>query len=104
METAKERWNRHYLNQREQHYALILAWRERNPERAKEINLAADRRYKAKVLRQERCITCGTRFPWTQDRENTRRHRGRRVVCSRQCGKVAAQRERASVAPPKRRA
>jgi hypothetical protein len=94
METLKQRWHGYYATHREEHYALILAWRKRNPERAREINRAADRRYKAKVLRKERCITCGTRFPWTQDRENKLRNRGTRVVCSRQCGKVAAQRER----------
>ena len=51
--------------------------------------LASDRAWRAKILRIERCIVCGRRFPWTQQRELNRRRHGCRIVCGISCGKKA---------------
>ena len=89
-----ERSRRWYARHKTEKHAQNAAWRARNPERWRAIQRRADAKHRAKVLREERCIVCGGRFPWTVGRESQRRQKGGRVVCSRQCGRVAADRAR----------
>jgi hypothetical protein len=93
--SAQEKGRRNYERRKAAHYELTKAWKRRNPERAQEIQRAANKRHREKVLRQERCVVCGTRFPWTVQRDYNRQRFGSRIVCSSACGRVAAQRERA---------
>lgn len=88
-----ERYRRGYERRRKRHAELTRLWRERHPERAREISRAAQRRYQKRVLREEQCIGCGKRFAWTQAHEE-RRRKGSRVVCSQRCGIDAERRER----------
>jgi hypothetical protein len=86
--SPQEKGRRNYARRKAAHDELTNAWKRRNPERAREIQRAADRKYKATVLCEESCVICGARFPWTRARENARRRRGRRIVCSRRCAMV----------------
>jgi hypothetical protein len=54
-----------------------------------EIQRAAARRDRERVLRQERRIVWRKRFDWTMRHEMQRR-RGSRIVCSKRCGIAAA--------------
>jgi hypothetical protein len=92
--SAQEKGRRNYERRKAAHYELTKAWKQRHPERAREIQRAANQRHREKVLRQERCIVCRTSFRWTVMREYNRRKFGSRIVCSPACGRVAAQRER----------
>jgi hypothetical protein len=83
--SPQEKGRRNYERRKAAHYELTKAWKRRNPERAREIQRAAKKRYREKVLRQERCVVCGTRFPWTVSREANRRRLGTRITCSRRC-------------------
>jgi hypothetical protein len=83
-----------YQRHKAKHYAASQSWKARHKERAKELQANADRRYKAKVLRTETCVACRKRFPWTVSREQRRRTRGTRIVCSTKCGIAAAMKER----------
>ena len=83
--TRQESSRRTYERRKAAHYELTQAWKRRNRERARQIQQAANRRYRAKVLRQERCVVCGTRFPWTVGRGANQRRFGTRVTCSRRC-------------------
>ena len=80
--------------------ALAALWRELHlpirygphatPEEKAQRKSARQRSRLSKVLRTETCVACGKRFPWTVGCERDWRVRGRRVVCSRLCGRNAA--------------
>jgi hypothetical protein len=83
--TRREKSLRYYWRNPEKKIADTLHWRLQHPERWREISRQANRKYAAKVLRQETCITCGKRFAWTQGQENRHRQRNTRIFCSSRC-------------------
>jgi hypothetical protein len=83
--SEQEKGRRNYERRSAAHYELTKAWKRRNLERAREIQRAANKRHREKVLRQERCVVCGTQFAWTVQREQNRRRLGTRITCSRRC-------------------
>ena len=72
---------------RARHRRACEDWRGRNPERARAIQLAAHRRWKARVLRRETCVVCGKVFDWTNRRESNRKQKRGLIVCSPVCGR-----------------
>ncbi len=85
-----ERAHRSYERRKEQHRRSMYAWRKRNADRERVIRLRATNRWRHKLLREERCIICGSVFAWTNGHEQRHRQRGQRVVCSARCGTHAA--------------
>ena len=92
--SQQEKNHRAYERRKERHREEVRDWYRRHLERGREINQAARRRWLAKVVREERCIVCGVRFAWTNAKEDRRRRRGQRVVCSLRCGTQAGADER----------
>ncbi len=95
--TPQERSRLHYERYKDAHRQRTLAWRKEKPERWREIQLRADRRWAAKIIRNERCLVCGATFAWTNQHERGRRLNGRPVACSRPCALRARKAERAAM-------
>ena len=101
--TPKEVWRRSYERRKAQHQEACEAWRRRNPESARLIQTEASKRWRAKVIRIETCVICGSSLDWTNQREANHRFRGGLVVCSPRCSRTSAAarlREQADDAPP----
>jgi len=102
--TPKEKSQRAYQRNRDQVLARTRAWQARHPELVREYQRAANRRYRGKVLRVERCSVCERPFNWKMTHEIRMRNGTSWVVCSSPCGRKAARREQAVTAlQPQRR-